>query len=869
MDELARSLAAAFSGEDDARAVHDAAERELAAARDEVAGLEAWIASNAAAVALGRRVEAEDVEVAALLEIDAAIRESELREAESRREEGEAAARAARAEREASTAATGLKAMRVNAERLGKTVAAANGPAMRVALAAVIAMRNAVGQAVRASREAGDTAAAAVRERRDRDEAQARLAFAREAGAEVDRELPLARARLDEVRRSFDLSKAAAGEVAEALRALLQDDQPCPVCGSTEHPLYGADGPWAARLADDRRRLEERDQDVARLAERGTWAAQEAESARRDLERLDVEAAALVPRGERFAREWREARADLVANAAAAGVTLNALPEDPLDIVAPTSAEALVPPLDARLQELEESLDAHDRESARLRDLELEIRAAQDSVTKLRDEAAAGRETVLRARASADKAAATRDEKSSTRDAMAARIDRLLAPLFPDWSERVLAEPDAVLDFIRETAEQATARRARLEEARGRAERCSDECTAARERLDAKRSAAEERRAEHELRSGELDSWQRQRAALFEGRSADEVRADFQSRVTAADAARDAAQLHLLTVANRFSECATRVEEATVEGRAADEEGAKTEAALAAALARHGLDEAGVWGALEAGEERLEQEQQRLCALRDTVLRAQTTLEERRGARERHVEAGAPTETRDTLDLALPLLRTQLEDTQGAEREAGAKLQVDDEARRAAEGIRAELDERRAEARLWAQLNELIGSADGARFRRFAQCLTLTQLLQLSNDHLARLAPRYELQRAPGDEMSLSLQVVDHDMGDDVRGVHNLSGGERFLVSLALALGLAGMSGAQGTRVDSLFIDEGFGALDEASLGVAVAALESLQSTGRKVGVISHVAELKERIPVQVRVVPCGGGRSELEIVQT
>ncbi len=111
------------------------------------------------------------------------------------------------------------------------------------------------------------------------------------------------------------------------------------------------------------------------------------------------------------------------------------------------------------------------------------------------------------------------------------------------------------------------------------------------------------------------------------------------------------------------------------------------------------------------------------------------------------------------------------------------------------------------------------------------------------------------------------IQVVDNDMGGEVRGLQNLSGGERFLVSLALALGLAEMSSASGVRIESLFIDEGFGALDPASLGQAVALLEHLQASGRRVGVISHVEELKERIPVKIQVVPVSRGTSVLEIV--
>jgi exonuclease SbcC len=102
-------------------------------------------------------------------------------------------------------------------------------------------------------------------------------------------------------------------------------------------------------------------------------------------------------------------------------------------------------------------------------------------------------------------------------------------------------------------------------------------------------------------------------------------------------------------------------------------------------------------------------------------------------------------------------------------------------------------------------------------------------------------------------------------MADEVRGVHSLSGGESFLASLALALGLASLSSDR-TRVESLFIDEGFGSLDPEALDVAIASLDTLQSIGRRVGVISHVPALVERIGVRVEVSPKGGGRSTVAV---
>jgi exonuclease SbcC len=145
----------------------------------------------------------------------------------------------------------------------------------------------------------------------------------------------------------------------------------------------------------------------------------------------------------------------------------------------------------------------------------------------------------------------------------------------------------------------------------------------------------------------------------------------------------------------------------------------------------------------------------------------------------------------------------------------------------------------------------------------FAQSLTLDALLVLANGHLDDLAPRFRLVRVPGED--LELQVVDRDLGDEVRSVQSLSGGESFLVSLALALALSSIS-ARNVRVRTLLIDEGFGTLDAATLDVALSVLDALQASGRQVGVISHVPGLAERVGAQIDVRPVGGGRSVVEV---
>lgn len=179
------------------------------------------------------------------------------------------------------------------------------------------------------------------------------------------------------------------------------------------------------------------------------------------------------------------------------------------------------------------------------------------------------------------------------------------------------------------------------------------------------------------------------------------------------------------------------------------------------------------------------------------------------------------------------------------------------------EQIAKELSEKQSVADRWAKLNKLIGSADGAKFKVIAQSYTLNLLLLHANKHLSYLSKRYKLQQVPG---TLALQVVDCDMCDEIRTVYSLSGGESFLISLALALGLSSLS-SNNLKVESLFIDEGFGSLDAESLRTAMEALEQLQMQGRKIGVISHVQEMSERISVQVQVHKKVNGKSVISVV--
>ena len=162
---------------------------------------------------------------------------------------------------------------------------------------------------------------------------------------------------------------------------------------------------------------------------------------------------------------------------------------------------------------------------------------------------------------------------------------------------------------------------------------------------------------------------------------------------------------------------------------------------------------------------------------------------------------------------------------------------------------------------VWQQLHILIGSADGKKYRTFAQGLTFEVMISHANSQLQKMSDRYLL--IHDDNNPLELNVIDNYQGGDIRSTKNLSGGEGFIISLALALGLSQMA-SHNIRVDSLFLDEGFGTLDEESLDIALDTLTSLQQEGKLIGIISHVQALKDRILTQIKVEKLSGGFSQI-----
>ncbi|WP_347303614.1 AAA family ATPase [Croceibacterium sp. TMG7-5b_MA50] len=654
---------------------------------------------------------------------------------------------------------------------------------------------------------------------------------------------PALSARADEAAQAAERASLTASDAAARLRAALVDGAPCPVCGAVEHPLQALDA-----VLDDA---------VTAARDRATKLAEEREEARLRLAVLDSQLAGTA----RDLEEWRRQHAvagqrhtaSLSDQQGAAQALANAL-----SAVGLADDPALPAVIASRLTTLtaERTEGAQAAEAARqARTAEREAGIAHDAARDRQARAAAAEQTARDALMQAERPLV---DATAEQRRLGGALDTLLAPL-GDW--RAMDDAPGWLAALaaqwRTAAQEHAALTAALPgHAAASAAAGRDAANAARDLSTAEHAHAEA--------SGHRTRLAADRAALLGGEAADAVAARIAGASANAAQAERSAAATLAEAQTRATAARTRVEEGRRTLSAAERDHVDREERLDAALAADGLTRNEVTAVAETGEAALVAEGEALAALDRAVAAAATMLDARRGDLAQHRQA-APAQ--DTADLP-----TRLADAAGALQAAETarsdldyRLRRDDEVRAATAQLRAELSAAREAGRVWEQVDTLIGDREGKRFRNWAQGLTLDRLLDAANHRLADLKGRYQLLRGDGGDML--IEVVDIAMGGQRRGLQNLSGGERFLVSLALALGLAEMSTGRGVRIESLFIDEGFGALDSASLGQAIGVLEQLHGEGRRVGIISHVEELKERIPVKVVVTPASGGCSTLAVM--
>ncbi|SFL91377.1 AAA family ATPase [Rugamonas rubra] len=697
--------------------------------------------------------------------------------------------------------------------------------------------------------------------RHNRERADAALALARQEHIGI-------MAAFGQAERSLKLAEAACAENVETLRAALEDDSPCPVCGALEHPYRHNDGAMQAMLGGFQA-------EVARCRQLAqTNIDQQADQragAQASIEQLGVltaELRTLLEAIERLNQSWHGH--PLLADAA------TALPAE-AERAAWFHSELAA--ASAGLQQLEQQERAM-RQAAAQRD---QTQAACERAT-------AEHAQLLEVTSQARTALAQIDAEHKALDEQRIEVALQLGALLDDldaafsgndlpsegWKDDWKAGPARFHEARQAESRQWLAQRGAADERAAALATIDVELKALTDALATAGAAASVARSAFQAAERDIKTAQDQRMALWDGREIRDIEAALRGAIDAAKARLEAQH----GASQQAAHAITRLDEAGAQATQRLAALAR-QAGLAAALLDDWLaafqqrqqddtplDLAGLHALLACPEEALATERQALRALDSALANAAAVLRERQDQRAQH-QRGAPadsTQSADTLAEAMTALAAERKERHDAATALQLGLAQDNTRRQQAQAMLGAIEQQEAVERRWARMNELIGSADGKKFRNYAQQFTLDVLLGYANAHLRQLARRYQLERiANPANPSLGLLVRDLDMGGEMRSVHSLSGGESFLVSLALALGLASLSSNR-VRVESLFIDEGFGSLDAETLRVAMDALDGLQSMGRKVGVISHVQEMTERIATKIMVQPSAGGKSVVTV---
>lgn len=677
----------------------------------------------------------------------------------------------------------------------------------------------------------------------------------RETIAALRQKRALDDARRDETERLGELADAMASKEALRLRANLLDGEPCPVCGALEHPharMSGDADAWVvelrARRAELRASIASADKGIAEACEREAAARAQIEDARR---RID-DACTLQ---ERASFAYARTRNDWPHDASAPPAAIN-------------DAEAALNSLAAELSSERDAI-ARKLDDARIKRAEIDsLRETCDRCAKAMEGRSRQRENAKRTHAEAtieNMRFAT--ESKGLRERLAS-IDGSLTPflaicdLTPSSLDRDCAGAKARLERKGAEFHAASQNVAELEAAH--AERALRAAEAAAEAREATKAEQHAQQLVTE-RARKLEDLRRERATLLGGEATAAHRArvnahrsEMQERLLTASAKRAASSVTLAATQERATA-------ATAAAKHASETHSAALAAYQSMLAILNLDEALCLDLLAVTAAERDQASSKIDSATRAAELAHEAVNRRQTDLDDALRAGRPSQTAEDLRSLVAQCDERLARLGERFGAVNERIAADDESRARANALGAEIDAAADAHKLWAEINVAIGSASGDKFRRFAQGVTLDHLIALANRHLASLSSRYRLERAASENADLALQIVDRDMADERRSTRSLSGGERFLASLALALALCSLEGRE-SFVDTLFIDEGFGTLDAATLDIAIDALEALQGQGRKVGLISHVESLHQRIAVQIRVEKRGGGRSSVRI---
>lgn len=673
--------------------------------------------------------------------------------------------------------------------------------------------------------------------------------------ATAEQELTQAKAVLVARRESLETVRLAAAGNVETMRANLQDDAPCPVCGSREHP-YVLENPHFETALNQ--------------------LSQDFEKARLQHEHWLTEGAAAEQRCRAIRQNQEQAQAALVKNEPLLQKALLKWQQLPVH----QEAEKIAP--ESRLEWFDEQIKTTQTEQeniqqniSRFHSLKTEADEQRQVLDKHRQQLAAAEKDMAKTESDwrslqEQLNRVNADQQTGTERLLKVRDS--LNTYFPEdnWWENWQKNPADFLQKIQTFSKQWTEKKeqiARQNHDRALLEQNAENLQKQTKALTTEVQAQMEILERHHLALADIKT---QRQLIFEGQSVDDVTLSLKNAITAAQSAvkmqteqRGNLALQLTEIQTQLDVTKQRIARLSEQTKLNEDEllewldkfNQKFQEQLSLEELSRLLAYPVAWR---------ETENQYFTALVDTLMRSATQLEEREKDLANALKEDMPEESIEGLTAQLKAVKEQRDLKKSRQHEIDFQLRNDRDNRQRLGDIQGKVQTQEKMVVDWGKLQDLIGSADGKKFRDIAQEYTLEVMLTYANVHLEALNKRYELQRIPG---TLALQVIDHDMADEQRTVLSLSGGESFMTSLALALGLASLSSNQMT-VESLFIDEGFGSLDPETLNIVMDALERLQHQGRKVGVISHVAEMTERIPVQIQVAKQRSGKSKLAVVQ-
>ncbi|WP_339494673.1 AAA family ATPase [Pseudomonas sp. RA_105y_Pfl2_P56] len=653
-------------------------------------------------------------------------------------------------------------------------------------------------------------------------------------GVKTKAELTVAEQTLNVTRELLERQRLARSASVEELRAQLQDDQPCPVCGSNEHPYHQPEALLQSLGKHDESEQANAQQVVDQLKEK--------------LTELRAEVGGVIAQQKELLQQ-QEQLAD--------------------------QQHALAPSLDAHPQAaqlMNQDADKRDawlnRQNEQLNQSIAQDEQRQSALLALQQDAARLTQQLRQAETAHQQAAQLLSNQQRELGSDRQRLDEELSAfshLLPaDTLEALRLEPAATfMQLDRRIAErlaQIDQQKEELGEQQQRQQTLEKEQDRQQLRAQQLQTAEQQFTA---LAEQQQTCQQKLAQLLGEHPSAEQWQQQLEQAVEQARNAETGTARELQDVRTQLVQTAAELNAQQERLQALNSEHQDLAGKIADWRARHPeLDDGGLEDLLRVDDAQLSELRQRLQINEKAIEQAKVLLQERNQRLLDHQAQHNAHLDAEQLASALADLQNQFNVSEQQCAELRAEQAEDQRRQNANQALAQQIADAYAEYQRWARLSALIGSATGDTFRKIAQAYNLDLLVHHANVQLRQLVKRYRLKR--GGSM-LGLLVMDTEMGDELRSVHSLSGGETFLVSLALALGLASMASST-LKIESLFIDEGFGSLDPQSLQLAMDALDGLQAQGRKVAVISHVQEMHERIPVQIQVLRQGNGLSTLEV---